>query len=300
MACGHQENSRIALHCHPETIFTSLYIQSEEQVANKTKACNNICQPSEDVGSQETEVRSGEMCGPCQVATGEILDDLVRDVNGAQASDGQPRMMAGGLCADSIDFYPENALNGLVRDTSGASASHDQQMEISDGLDADMIDIYFKNALNDFTDGSGGHPMNDASLNTYTMFDGLARDESVRTYENKVTEWLSKADSYEEEAAEYQCEGDFLQSLSKPGDTLSTAECSSCKRFKRRGTLVNFQDHISPVSVFDPSAPPNIERSCPILGKLRSDGTLQDEEGGLLSRVGWVCCEKCGAQMHLL
>lgn len=177
-------------------------------------------------------MRSGEMCGPCQVATSEMLDGLVRDVDGAQGSDDQPWVMSGGLYADAIDFYPENALNDLVHDANGAGASHDQQWKISDELDTDTIKIYHKNALDNFTDRSGGYQMNDASLNTDTMSDGFARDESVSTYEDKVTDWLSKTDSYEAAAAEYQCEGDFLRILSKPGDTRSTTECSSCKHFQ--------------------------------------------------------------------
>jgi hypothetical protein len=45
------------------------------------------------------------------VAAGEILDGLVRDVDGADASHDQHWMMSGGLDGDTIDVYPENALD---------------------------------------------------------------------------------------------------------------------------------------------------------------------------------------------
>jgi hypothetical protein len=122
--------------------------------------------------------------------------------------------------------------------------------------------------------------MNDASLHTYTMSDRSARDDSVRTYGDTVTEWLSENDNYEEEvAAVYPFEEEFLRSLSEPGDTVRATECSNRKHFKRRSTLVNFQDHISPVSTFGPSAWSYAERKKPILVKLRCDGIVQDEEG---------------------
>jgi hypothetical protein len=248
-------------------------------------------------------VRSGEMCGPCQVDTGKILDELVRDMDGAQGNDDQQWMMSGGLDGDTIDIYSENPLDYLVRDVNGVEASNEQPRIISDGLDADTINAYPKTALDDFAYSARWYPMNDASLDIYTMStmsDGFARDESIRTYQDKVTEWSSKNDSYEEDAG-CQSEGDFLRSLSKPGHTACTTECSSCKHFKRRGTMVNFQDHVSPVSTIASSAPSYMGRSCPILAKLRPDGPVQDEEGGLLGRIfGRVCCEKCGAQMHLL
>jgi len=247
-------------------------------------------------------MRSGEMCGPCQVDTGKILDKLVRAVDGTQANDDQQWMMSGGLDGNAIDIYLENPLDYLVRDVNGVEASNEQPEMISDGLDADIINAYPETALDEFAYSAGWYPMNDASLDIYTMStmsDGFARDESIRTYEDKVTEWSSKKDSYEEVAG-CQSKGDFLRSLLKPGHIGCTTECSNCKHFKRRGTMFNFQDHVSPVSTIAPSAPSYMGRSCPILAKLRSDVHVQDEEGGLLGRFGRVCCEKCGAQMHLL
>jgi hypothetical protein len=201
--------------------------------------------------------------------------------DGAETSDDKLWMMSGGLYVDTINIYSENALDDLVHE---AEASRGQQWMMSGGLGADLADIYPENTLDDFAYGARGYPVNGTILDAYMMSNRFARDEPARPYE--------------EAAGGYHFEEEFLWCLSKPGDTVRTTECSSCKRFKCRGA--NFQDHISPVPTFDPSAPLYMGRNWPILAQLRSDGTLQDEEGGLLGRIGWMCCEKCGSQMHLL
>jgi hypothetical protein len=119
MACGHQEISKIALYCHIEAIFAPVYSHFGQLGVDETLICNNNCLPAEESGPQETEVRSGEICGPCQVAVGEILDGLVRDVDGAEANHDQHWMMSGGLDADTIDVYPENALDDFEDGAGG-------------------------------------------------------------------------------------------------------------------------------------------------------------------------------------
>jgi hypothetical protein len=61
----------------------------EEIAANESHICKKICRPTRDLSSQGEEVRSGEMCGSCQVATGEILDGLVRDIDDAKTVNGE-------------------------------------------------------------------------------------------------------------------------------------------------------------------------------------------------------------------
>lgn len=174
MACGHQEISRIALHSLKETIFTPLYNHTEERATNETHICNNVCQPSEDFSPQEMEVRSGEMCRPCQIATGEISDNLVRDVDGAETSDDEQwMMMSGGLNANTINMYPENALDDLLHDVTGEDASHGQQRMISGEPGPDLADIYPENSLDDFADGTRAHPMNSATLDAYICLTDL-------------------------------------------------------------------------------------------------------------------------------
>jgi hypothetical protein len=263
MACGHREISRVALHCPPETALARFYIQFEELAASEIHICGKICRSFDESDIQKTEVCSGEMCGPCQVATGEILDSLVRDLDAAEVSDDQQWMMSGGIDADMINLDPENAVDDLVND-------------------------------------AGGYQMNGTTHDEYMISDGIALDVPVHTTEDNFAELLHKNSRYEKQEAEDQFEEEFLRNMSNPGDTLRKTECSGCKRFKRRNTLINFQDYRTSLSAHDPSAASYAGRMRPIFTRLRSDGTAWDEEGGLLGRLGWVCCDKCGTQMHLL
>lgn len=299
MACGHRQVSRIALRCPTEAKYGSFYIVPEGIAANEPHIHNKICRPTEDLGSQEAEVRSGEMCGPCQVATGKILDDLVRDVDGMGANSDERWMitMAGGLDTDSMDHFPENALEDLVRDLDEAITSNGGHYTMSGEQYSDVIPKYPSNPSNDFEYGDKEDSMNDITLNMHTIPDEFSRKESRRTYEDTVMEWLNESHTFMDAATGYQLGEEILRNLSKPSSPVVSTECSSCRRFKRRGTLVIFQED---ADLLPTSDSPYQARYWPILAKLQSDGTVQDEEGGLLSRIGWVCCEKCGARMHLL
>lgn len=123
MACGHPEIANIPVLCAVGTEYET------------------ICLPFLELGVDETNACSGEMCEHCQVDLGDMLDSLVVDVEGAQASTDQQPMMSGGLDADTIEENSEAALVSERYDidgSRGAGTAHSQYM-MSGGVFGDEL-----------------------------------------------------------------------------------------------------------------------------------------------------------------
>jgi hypothetical protein len=153
------------------------------------------------------------------VATGEILDGLVRDVDDAKTINGERWMVSGGLDADFVDIVPEIVPDDIVRDLNEAIASNGQHHMVSSEQYPYIITNYPENALNESKYVWKGYLPHGKTPNTHAISDVFARGESGSTCENAIVEWSSKSDNYDSTSARYQFrEGIFgnLSNLTAP------------------------------------------------------------------------------------
>lgn len=222
MTCGHPEVATIPELCE----FGGEY--------------ETICLPLLEFNFDETDACEGVMCGPRQVELGNILDNLVVDVEGSRRSTDELALMTGGLNIDAVEEISEAVWDDLKYDV-------DEYHEIFTFHDHDM--------------GSGG-PFNSESENR--------SDETVLEIE-------INNDMNMEDVEGFAFAEDFMQEIwnSENGENIS--ECSSCKHFKQKQPLLSFMDFVSPWLAYETSTLPEPKSFRPVFAGLTSRGVKEAE-----------------------